>query len=288
MKEETNICCPPQGHGGKAFFAMVAVVVLILGGFYIISNQLQASQKTGQNIYLSPQSTEHGITISGEAKTKVAPNQGDISFTIETNDSKSAKASQDKNEEISARVVARLKEAGLTDEDIKSTSFSVQPDYSGRYVCPNGETKCDSYDRIYKSEIIGYITAHDYSIKFDDISKAGNLVDKISTGDNEVTVNSVSFTLKDETRAAIEKQLLADAARDAKDKAQKMAAGFGSTVGKVLSASESVSYPSYYARNYLSESMVGSAIDKAVPQTTIYPTSEIAVSASVSATFEVS
>ncbi|MDO8554033.1 MAG: SIMPL domain-containing protein [Candidatus Micrarchaeota archaeon] len=285
MKDEQQ-CSPPEGHGKKMFLSMLLLVIIALGGFYVLGNQF--TNQKGDTIYVSSQPTEHGISVSGEAKTKIAPNQGQISFEVITNDSRSAKTAQDDNAESSAQVVAALKSAGLTDDDIQSTSFSVQPIYSSRYVCPDEAKTCDSYDRIYKSEIIGYRAVHSYLVSFDDTKKAGIYVDKISsTENNAVTIDSISFVLKAVTRAEVEKQLLTDAAKDAKDKAQKIAAGFGSSVGKVLSASESVVYPSYYGRNYLTESMVGAAMDKSAPETVIYPTSDIEVSASVNAMFEV-
>ncbi len=284
MKDENGQCYPSEEHGKKMFLSMLLLVIIALGSFYVLGNQF-AGQKG--NIYVSSQSPDNGISVSGEAKTKIAPNQGKISFTVETNDNNSAKIAQDSNAESSAEVVAALKSTGLTDDDIRSTSFSVQPIYSSRYVCPDETTTCDSYDRMYKREIIGYRATHTYSIKFEDVKKAGTYIDKISTGDNAVSVDSISFTLKDETRSEIERQLLADAAKDARGKAEKMAAGFGATVGKVLSASESFNYPSYYGKNYLTESMIGAAMDTSAPETVIYPTSDIEVSASVSAMFEV-
>jgi uncharacterized protein YggE len=55
-------------------------------------------------------------------------------------------------------------------------------------------------------------------------------------------VDSISFTLQDATREALENSMLQNASAMTKAKAQSMAAGVGATLGKPVSVSESNFY----------------------------------------------
>jgi len=269
-------------HGLGMYMVLVVFLVIGLGGMYFISAQAKPT-----NVYLSQEPIKNAVSVSGEAKTKVAPNLVQIAFIVETNDTKSAKTAQEANSEIANRVVAELKSLGLTDKDIETTSFSVQPIKISKYKCPDLYKTCEYYDRIYYEEILGYKATHGFFIKFEDTKKGGELLDAIAiAGTNEVKVNSVSFTLKDETRDQIERELLEKASQDAKNKAQKITAGLGGSVGKVLSASENIIYP-YQYRYAPQANVLAAEGDAAKVAATEVFASDIEVSATVSASFEV-
>ncbi len=276
-----------EGSGPNILVSLVVFLIIALGGMYIISNQTKP-----QNFYLSQQQEKNTISVQGEAKTKVSPNLVQISFTIETNDTASAKVAQDKNADVTANVKKQLLTAGLTEQDISTIQFTVEPIKKSVWECPPPEDrKCDYYDRIYNDELIGYRAVHQLFVKSGDTTNAGALLDAISAGstygaNNYGKIDSVAFTLKYETKKELERDLLEKASADAKNKAQKIASGTGVSLAKPVSISESVDYPVYYNYNYAprSETVVDTA---AIMGDTRVFAGQVDVTAKVSATFEV-
>ncbi|MBS3067373.1 SIMPL domain-containing protein [Candidatus Micrarchaeota archaeon] len=269
--------------GLNMWLPVFVFIIVALAGMYVISNQVKP-----QNFYVNQDPPRDYISVQGEAKTKVAPNLVKISFTVETNDTSSAKAAQEKNSEAVNKIITELKVAGLTDKDIETISFTVQPIKVSKWKCSvEGDDKCDYYDRVYYDELIGYKAVHGFSVKSEDTKRGGALLDAIAAGGgNDAKINSVFFTLKDETRDQLERELLEKASQDARNKAQKIASGLSASLGKVISASESVRYPSYdYYRSPMA-AIAETGASKAA-DTEVFA-SDIEVTATVSVSFEVS
>lgn len=273
-----------DGCGKMIVVAAVILTVGILGGSYLLAQGDYApkvnvsSGDSKPNVYVSSTPPEHMITVSGTASRKVAPDLLNIQLRIQTEDD-SAKVAQQENAAVSADVRSKLKALGLKDEDIQTTSYSVDPVYQSTYIC---DKPAGSGCR-YESNITGYRATHSINVKLSDLDKGGDVIDAAaSAGANEVFVDYVSFSLKDETRRALEKSLLQEAAAEAKSKAQGIAAGMGVSVGKVLTASESFYYPTpyYYKGLY-------AAADAAPSVPTQLSPGQVDVSATVNAGFEV-
>ena len=273
-----------EGFGYRMFVPLIVFVLVTLAGMYVISNQVKP-----QNFYVNQEPPKNTISTQGEAKTRVTPNLVQISFTIETNDTSSARIAQDKNGDITDRVKKQLISAGLNEPDITTVQFTVEPIKKTHWVCPDPQDKkCDYYDRIYSDEIIGYKATHNILVKSEDTKKAGALLDAINNvGGNNVKVDYVSFSLKDETKKQLEKDLLEKASQNAKDRAQKIASGVGVSLGKPMSLSESVEYPIYYNRNYAPEAAAGYISETTRSAGTQVFGGQVDVTAKVSATFEV-
>ncbi len=269
-----------SGFSGM-FLPLIIFIIVALAGMYIISNQAKP-----QTFYLSQEPPKNTISVQGEAKTKIPPNMVEIFVTIETNDTGSAKLAQEKNSEVTEKVKKELMAAGLKDENIETVHFSVQPIKVSRWVCAvAAETKCEQFDRIYYEETIGYGAMHEILIKYDDTKRAGAFLDAISAGgQNFARISSVSFTLKDETKKQLERDLLEKASQDAKNKAQKIATGVGVSLGKPTAVSESIRYP-YYNGGYARETISGAGANQAANAEVFI--GQLDVTASVSATFEV-
>lgn len=261
---------------------LVVFLVVALAGMYIISSQAKP-----QNVYFSTEPVKNIISVKGGAKATVAPNELQLSFTIETNDT-SARRAQESNAQLTERVKRALIAAGLTEQNLETTQFSVEPIRRSRWSCPDpADMKCDYYDRVYYDEIIGYRTTHSMLVKSGNTAAGGELLDAAnSAGGNELRVNYILFTLKDETRKLLEKQLLEAASQDAKAKAQRIASGMGVGVGTPTQVAESISYPYYYDYAYKSAEAI-SAQTAPAAATQVFG-GQIDVSASITASFEVS
>jgi uncharacterized protein YggE len=239
--------------------AIALLAVVMLAGFYFISTQIKAPE-----VSVSTYPETKAILATGQSTTKVAPDLLIINLGVETKN-KTAADSQSTNAALMSAVKSAIKGEGLTDEDIKTSYFTVQvvqEKINGTYV------------------ITGYKTIHMLSLNIEDTTKGGAILDAASkAGANKI--NSVYFTLKSTTRRSLEEQQLALAAQDAKTRAQKIASGLGVTAGKAKQASESVTYYPYQTK------AAYEAISAPSVSGTDLSSGEIEVRATVSASFEI-
>jgi len=262
---------------------MVVLVAILLGGFYLVSVSLSSAPESPVYVNIqngSALSVEHNtVSTSGEALRYVEPDKMTVSFSVQTED-RSATEAQDENAEKVNDITAALKAMGINEEDIKTTYYYVNVKKESHYICRNETYESDCY---WTYRNVGYQVQHTLSVDVYEVDKGGEIVDAIVDEDGEV--DYISLGLKKETQMEINKDLLSEAAANAKEKAEGIAEGLGASVTNVLSVSESYSYyPSPY-RSY--DYGVGYAEAAYDSMETSISTGTIEVSASVSATFEI-
>ena len=120
------------------------------------------------------------------------------------------------------RMRAALREAGVPDDAVETTSFSVHPDYDFR----DGERT----DR-------GFRAVHSFRNETDP-ARAGEVVD-VAVGNGATEVYGVSFTLSEETRASLRAQAVERAVTAARADADSMAGAAGLSVTSVETMSTS-------------------------------------------------
>lgn len=241
------------------WIALGILAVIMLVGFYFITTQIQAPEV---NVSTYPET--HAIYTSGTSSTKVDPDLLLITLGVETKETTAA-GSQSENAKLMDAVKTAIKAQGLTDSDIQTTQFSVQPvqeKINDQYV------------------ITGYRTTHLVTLNIENLDNGGKILDAASTaGANRI--DTISFTLKQATTRSLQEQQLGIAAADAKTRAQKIASGLGQSIGKVVSASENF----YYAPTTRS---FDGAYEIAAPSAqTGLSSGQIEVGATVSVSFEV-
>ncbi|HIH10252.1 MAG TPA: SIMPL domain-containing protein [Candidatus Diapherotrites archaeon] len=240
------------------------------GGVFISAPAGQNEKALAANPSVLPwlvQPDRRLISVSGSATRTYQPDQAQISLGVETLD-KSASVSQQQNADLSSKVRDALKSAGVPEENIKTTSYALSEEFEWN-------------ETLRKSESIGFRAINVIEVKLTDLASAGKVIDAaVGAGVNRV--NSITFSLTREREAQVRSELLAQAAADAKDKAAKIASGFGVGIANLYTASESYSYTPVYNRlNYAKEGAV--AMDAA--QTPITP-GDVRVTADISAQFE--
>ena len=114
--------------------------------------------------------------------------------------------------------------------------------------------------------------------KFDN---AGKMVDAVV--DSGALVSYINFELSLEKQNEYKKTVLADAARDAKSKAEALASGFGKRVGKLVSVSSSDYNYAPYRLYAMAEGIAADAKQAA----TNLPSKTLEVTATVSARYEI-
>ena len=205
------------------------------------------------------------VTVSGQGEAKAKPDMAMISTGV-TSDAPTAKAALAKNNAAMASVLSALKSAGVGEDDIQTSGFSVSPMYSQLQPGQSGTPRISSY------QVSNQVTA-----RVKNLDKLGSTLDAlVQAGSNQI--NGVSFDLKDPKATLNEARK--NAIADARAKAELYAQAAGVSVGGVVQISEvSGSAPIMMSR-YKAEAAM--AYDGSVP----VASGQNTYSASITVTFE--
>jgi uncharacterized protein YggE len=130
------------------------------------------------------------------------------------------------------RVIEELKQSGIEAKDIQTTNFSVEPRYDDR-------------DDGKPAKLIGYHVTNSVFITVRDISKLGEVLDKI-VGFGANSIGGISFGVAD--REAVENEARKLAMADAIAKAKLYAEAAGAELGPVMTISEQGGFQPYYEK----------------------------------------
>ncbi len=157
------------------------------------------------------------FSVSGEGKVTVTPDVALLNLGMSTKKNTVKLAQAEANTVINSLTKA-LKEFGVDDRDIKTTNFSVYPDYDN-------------------SRIVGYQVNINLTITVRNIDKVNDILDKASAlGVN--SVGGIQFTVADDKLKELTKEARLKAIKDAKEKASELANLSGMTLGKIVNIQE--------------------------------------------------
>ncbi len=144
---------------------------------------------------------------------------------------------QGKINSASKKVIEAIKKIGIGEKDIKTTNYSIYPNYGvSRPIVPLEEnTIIDN-----SNQIIGYTASQNLEIKVRDIEKANAVVDA-AAGNGANVLGNVSFGFTDEKLAKLENDARKEAVKNAKERAESLADAAGLRLGKVINVFESSS-----------------------------------------------
>lgn len=166
--------------------------------------------------------TPPSIRVTGEAKVSVQPDQARIDIGV-TTQAQTAQAAAADNAQRLETALAELRRALGADAEIKTVSYSLNPDY--RYPKDGG-----------KPTITGYTATNVVRVTLNDLTRVGQAIDAATqSGANQI--HRLQFTLKDEQAA--QSQALRAAAVKAKADAEALAQALGLKIARVLSVVES-------------------------------------------------
>lgn len=159
------------------------------------------------------------FSVTGEGTISVKPDVAIISAGIQA-EALTVQAAQEKINSVINTVSTNTKKLGISDTDIQTTNYNVQP----KYDYSQGAQK-----------ITGYQANTNLNIKVRDISKINSVIDTATTsGANQI--GNVSFEINDKTQA--ENQARVKAVAEAKRKAEQAAQMAGFRLGKLINYSE--------------------------------------------------
>ena len=187
------------------------------------------------------------ISVQGSASITVEPDQAELSFGAEFIEEDAQTAQGKVNDAINAAVEA-LKKLGIDEKAIQTDSISIyrQYDYSG-------DTPV----------VTGFSASTQLRVSLSDISLAGEAID--------AGLNAEYYD-----------QVLAEAVKSARHKAEIMAAAEGGTISRLISANEGYSGSMYARTNSVQYSMV----EDADYGSTNISAGEIEITANINATYE--
>jgi uncharacterized protein YggE len=163
------------------------------------------------------------IVVNGEGEAAAKPDQARISAGVVTQ-AQTADAALAENNGAMTRVMATLKMAGIPDNKIRTSNFSVQP----QYALTNATNPSPR-------SIVAYNVSNQVTVTVDDLLKLGPALDAlVKSGANQL--GGIAFTianpkpLADRARAA--------AVADGAAKARALATAAGVTLGPIQSIQE--------------------------------------------------
>ena len=238
-------------------WTVVAAVFIVVLGFLAAVN------------YIFPgSSSDRTVSVTGTAEMSVSPDRVVVYLQVLTRSNASADEAKDLNANISEAVIASLMAAGLNSSDIETSGFSVYPEYD--WTQDKGQV------------LKGYAASNSMQVTFSDFDNAGKIVD--AAVDSGALVSYINYELSTSKLNEYKAEALSDASKDAKAKAESIAAGLGKSLGDIVSVSSSdynyYPYPIYRAE-------AGTASSDAKQAATNLPSANVDVTATVSVVYKI-
>jgi uncharacterized protein YggE len=175
--------------------------------------------------------TTRRITVVGTGQVKGTPDVADVTIGVSARGSTAGDALSTANERA-AKVIAALKDAGVSEDDIQTSDLSIQPTFD-------------------EDVVTGYQVSNMVTARLRDIARAGDTLDAAArVAGDEIRLQGIGFTIDDDS------ELLATArersVKRARAQAEQLASAAGVELGDVLSIDQgSVAIP--YASRGLGE-----------------------------------
>lgn len=158
------------------------------------------------------------IAVSGMAEQEVAPDMAyiDVGINVRADDAETARTQE---AQIASQIRRALLGLAITDSDLQNTSYYLYQEYK---VDRNGVRTADKY--VLDSSI---------KVTVKDLDKLSQVIDNVVEA-GATNISNITYALS--TQNIIQRQLLATAVENARDKAAVVANAGSRTLGNMLSA----------------------------------------------------
>ncbi len=165
------------------------------------------------------------LTVTGEGTVAAAPDSAVIRLGVSST-GKTARAASDANAREMTVVLAAIKESGVADRDIQTTSLSLQPQYDP--------------SKTGAARLVGFQANNQVNVKIRDVGRLPAVLDRaIAGGANEMS--GIEFVVSEQGKLLDKARI--EAIADARRKAELYATAAGMKVGRVMAISEEGSAP---------------------------------------------
>jgi uncharacterized protein len=201
--------------------------VEFIGSIIIFFILLFVYSKFGPSLPVSVLTQTKGepMMVSDTGKVTVVPDIAKVTLGIDVQ-GQNLKQIQSEVNTKSKTLTDSLKKLGIAEKDIKTTNYSVNPEY-------------DYTNSPYK--INGYRVTTTYEVKITDFELVNDtLVMATESGAN--VIGNISFEVNEETKEKKLQEAREIAVDKAKQKAEGLAKASGITLGKIINVTESMGY----------------------------------------------
>ena len=201
-------------------YAMLATIsALSIAGCGRSEMALPASSQN-TSVASSQDESQRTLTVTANSSVKAAPDLADLDLTISSYGA-DLKSTQSENTEISGKVIAKLKELGVDEKNLQTSSYNIYPQYN--YDNPN-ETSISGYN-VYNTITVSSIALKD----------CGSFIEACTAaGANEI--NNITYHISNYDEVYTE--AMGKALADANAKAESLAKASGKTLGDIQSITE--------------------------------------------------
>lgn len=242
-----------------------AASILIAGTLIAGGSFLSGAINSPEPVYADGEMQKNVVTVVGSGKVSVKPDVAYLSLGVVT-EAATAKEAQSANATKIAALTKLLKETwGISDKDIQTGQFYVQPNYT--------------YSENDGQKINGYSAQHSLEVTYRDLTKVGQLLDAASAaGANRI--DNIRFSTENPDQ--YQDQVIQKAMDDAGKKAGSIAKAAGRQLGIALSISQGSMATPYYNESYQLKAV---AMDQAAGSTAVEP-GEIDVQTTLTVMYE--
>jgi len=179
--------------------------------------------KWGPSIPFSVLSQQKGepMIVEGTGKSFVTPDIAKVSVGIEESGT-SLKTVQDSVNRKSKDLTDTLKDLGIDEKDIKTTSYNLYPQFDYSTPAPR---------------LTGYRVSTTYEVTIRDFDKVNDALTAVTSAGANI-IGGVAFEVNDKTKKEKLQEAREMAVAEAKDKAEGLAKAAGVTLGKIINISE--------------------------------------------------
>lgn len=171
------------------------------------------------------------INVAGNSELNVKPDEAEVWAGISIVKD-SADDAQTEANTIMNDIIDGLKQNGIKEGDIQTEQLNL---YEER-----------TWTRDEGSKVVGWRATQILKIKTTDLTKVGEIVDIVATnGANQI--NNIQFQLSEQKEKEYKQQAIAQATKNAKEKAEVIADSLDVKLGKIKTVSEA----NYYTRPYM-------------------------------------
>ncbi len=190
------------------FFALILSIPAVLQAQGMMNQSMQHPMMTDT------------VRVSGTATLFARPDQVSFTVGVQTTGQTVDQAVRENNQKL-ANVIAALKKAGATPDEIRTSGFSIQPRQDYREGQP--------------PRILGYQVSNQVSVTKKDVTAAGTLLQAaVEAGAN--AASGISFEVSNPE--SVEQEGLKRAFDRAREKASVLAAQAGRTLGRAVTITE--------------------------------------------------
>jgi len=216
---------------------LTAMVLVVLGGYALVGAFGAPGSAVAEETAPTADSPPRIITVQGKATVDAKPDTAAVTLGIETQESTALQAQQ-ANNRVMNNVVEALKKAGVREDELTTTRFSIHPVYDYNQKEPGSPPI-----------LVAYRVSNMLKVETKKLESIGSLID-VATRAGANRVQNVSFYI--ENTKPYERQALKAAVEDARAKAEVLASAAGTALKDVLTISENGT-PGVYAPVYSRE-----------------------------------